>query len=724
MPALVIRFRASFVFLLLAAPLARADIAVRPVTGDFDAEFARAADLLERGERAGAETILGEIHRRAGQRAWDARIALLLAGDDERRKDHMYAERRLRGAEAAAIGLEPYRRDRLARVLEAENREAEAAQEWQAAFESDEAFAQRSAVGRRLAKDLEKLGHPHDALVILERMAARAPATERIAIELERVRVGLSAKNREAVSSAARSLLLRAPTMDAARSTPPAVRVAMRLEERRLSAAERARRGRALVAAGDAKRGLWLLSERPSAWSAPDRAANQLALSRALAASGRAGAAEAAAAQVPKDTPEWYEATLFRTDLLLARIRAKARGAPVAKSPEIGPIRKALESVAVASAPAAAREGARERLVRLSAEADDFEGALGDARELTRETRGTVRGFEPVWELAWQKWREGDFREARRRFEALAATYQDIWRDRQVSYWRARCLEKEGSREEALGIYSALAAATPPDIYASFARSRSAGETRPVPPPLPDPSTEGAEFRRTDELLRLRMFEDAAAEARALTPSRGRDLRVAEADFALGRFATAAAAAKRAFPEIGTAQEGRVPDGWRRLHYPIEEGGFLSAHAREFRLDPALLRALVRQESVFNPQARSHAGALGLTQLLPGTAKPLAKSVLRVRYRRAFLYDPGVNARLGAAFFRQLLDRFGGDRAYALAAYNGGPARMQRVLAENRGRPEDEIIESHPFAETRDYVRRVLLYAESYRALYPERALP
>jgi len=721
----VFRFRASFVFLLLlAAPLARADIGIRPVTGDFDAEFARAADLLERGERASAEAILGEIQRRAEQRAWDARIALLLAGDDERRKDHASAERRLRAAEATAIGLEPYRRDRLARVLEAGNREAEAEQEWRAAFESEEAFAVRSAVGHRLARALEKLGHPRDALAILERTSARAPGTERVAIELERVRLGLAAKDHEAVSSAARSLLLRAPTMDVARATPTTVRTAMRLEERRLSAADRARRGRALFAAGDAKRGLQLLSEHPSAWPAADRAANQLALSRALAAAGRAGAAEAAAAQVPKDSPEWFEATLFRADLLLARLRAKSHGAPVAKSPAIAPVREAFESVAVASAPATAREGARERLVRLSAEADDFEAAMGQARELTRETRGTVRGFESVWDLAWQKWRAGDFREARRRFEALAATYDDIWRDRRLSYWRARCLEKEGSGEEARAIYAALAAATPPDLYASFSRPRSAGAIGPVLPPLPDPSTEAAEFRRTDELLRLRMFEEAAAEARVLPPSRGRDLRVAEADFALGRFATAAAAAKRAFREIGTAQEGRVPDGWRRLHYPIEQGGFLATDAREFHLDPALLRALVRQESVFNPGARSHAGALGLTQLLPGTAKPLARSVLRVRYRRAFLYDPGVNARLGAAFLRQLLDRFGGDLSYALAAYNGGPARMQRVLSENRGRPEDEVIESHPFPETRDYVRRVLLYAESYRALYPERAAP
>ncbi len=147
----------------------------------------------------------------------------------------------------------------------------------------------------------------------------------------------------------------------------------------------------------------------------------------------------------------------------------------------------------------------------------------------------------------------------------------------------------------------------------------------------------------------------------------------------------------------------------------------LPKSAREFRLDPAVLRGLVRQESVFDANAKSRAGAIGLTQLLPATAEPLARSVLRVRYRRAFLYDPGVNARLGAAYFRQLLDRFDGNVHYALAAYNGGPTRMARVLRENAGLPEDEIFESLPFYETRDYVRRVILYAESYRALYPTR---
>jgi soluble lytic murein transglycosylase len=706
--------------LLLPRPL-RADIAIRPVTSDFDAEFARAADLLEKGDRSEGESVLLEIRRRAGQRAWDARIALLLAADDERRKDFASAERRLREAEAGAIGLEPYRRDRLGRVLEKAGRLADAAKEWRLAFESGEPFARKARVGRELARALEGIGRPREALDALDRAAPLGQGSELVAIELDRIRLGSRLKDARSVASAARTLLLRAPSTDAARTTPAAARAVLRLEERRLSPAERARRGRALVAAGDPKRGLRLLSEWPAAWPAEDRAANQLALARALNATGRAGAAQAAAERVPRGTPERFHADLFRAQLLLARIREKSGDRPVAKSPAVRPVRDLLEGVAVGSAPSAARGTALERLVALDAEAGDFDRALARARQLTREIRGTVRGFEPVWELAWSRWRAGDFAGALSRFESLAAAYDDIWRDRRLAYWRARALEKLGRAAEAQALYAGLVAGNPADLYARFARRRYRGPAGETKPALADPSTESAEFRRTDELLRLRMFDEAGAEVRILPPSRGRDLRVAEADFALGRFQSAAAAVKRAFLEIGTAEESRVPDGWRRLHYPVEENELLPKSAREFRLEPGVLRALVRQESVFDAGAKSRAGAIGLTQLLPGTAEPLARSVLRVRYRRAFLYDPGVNSRLGAAYLRQLLDRFGENLHFALAAYNGGPTRMTRVLRENAGRAEDEILESHPFHETRDYVRRVMLYAETYRELYPTR---
>jgi soluble lytic murein transglycosylase len=384
-------------------------------------------------------------------------------------------------------------------------------------------------------------------------------------------------------------------------------------------------------------------------------------------------------------------------------------------------VHRALETLAAGEgAPASVRRGAHERLLRLDANAERFEDALAHARELTRGASGSVDGFEPLWRLAWSPYAAADYAGALARFDAIAPLYDDVSRSRRLRYWRARCLAAEGRAGEARPLFESLASAAPIDLYARFARARVPHLPAPSKPTmLPDPSTATAAFARVDELLRLRMFDGASAEARALPPSRGRDLRLAQSDFALGRFLAAAAAIKRAIPEIGTAEEGRVPDGWRRLYYPIEEGGFLAERAKRFDLDAAMLRGLVRQESVFDAKARSRAGALGLTQLMPATAKSLSRSVLRLRYRRAFLYDPGVNAELGAAYLRRLLDQFGGSPVLALAAYNGGPTRIARLVRESAGRPEDELFESIPLYETRDYVRRVLLYAESYRELYP-----
>ena len=120
----------------------------------------------------------------------------------------------------------------------------------------------------------------------------------------------------------------------------------------------------------------------------------------------------------------------------------------------------------------------------------------------------------------------------------------------------------------------------------------------------------------------------------------------------------------------------------------------INAAAARHRLDPALLKALIRQESNFNPNAVSPAGAKGLTQLMPGTAAALGvKNPL----------DPAQAINGGAKYLRQQLDRFGGDVRKALAAYNAGPG----AVARHGGVP--------PYAETQNYVRKVMAYAEEYR---------
>jgi soluble lytic murein transglycosylase-like protein len=121
----------------------------------------------------------------------------------------------------------------------------------------------------------------------------------------------------------------------------------------------------------------------------------------------------------------------------------------------------------------------------------------------------------------------------------------------------------------------------------------------------------------------------------------------------------------------------------------------ITASAKRNGIDPALLAGLIKQESGFNPHAGSSAGAQGLTQLMPGTARGLGVTNT---------FDPAQSIEGGARYLKQQLDRFGGDVARALAAYNAGPGAVQRY----GGVP--------PYAETQNYVRRVQAYAASFRS--------
>ena len=698
---------------------ALADLAARPVSSDIDAEFARAADSLETNDRDEGLSVLRELRRRSVViPAWTARIGLLLAADDLKRGDFREALRELDGSPASAIGLEPYRQMLVARALALAGRAPDSIAAWRSAWETDDVFAMRAAAGRSLADALARGGEAMEAVPVLARVAQMATPADAAAIATDRVRIGLAAGDRAGAAAGARDLAMLGFEPP---SVPVYARALLRQAISRLSPAERGVLGRRLAAGTDPARGIRLLrQDAPASWPAADRAANLLALARALLHAGDARGADAAVARIPDDgSTAVFEARLFRADRALEALRRRRSNGFDPSDPLLPAAMRPFLALALPPAPPSVRAAARERLIRLDGEAGLFDDGLDHARAIVAAVPGSIAGFEPLWKLAWERFRSRDFAGARGRFEALASVYRDVPRERRLLYWRARCLDEEGRRGEAAPLFESLAAGHPPDVYALFSRRRVPG-FRPRPEDrVQDPSTATAVYRRADELLRLRFFEEAAAEVRVLPPARGKDLRLAEAEFALGRFSPAAAAVKRAFPEIGTAGEARVPDGWRRLFYPIEVGGFLAENAKEYRIDPAVLRGLVRQESVFDPAARSRAGALGLTQLMPGTAKEISRSVLRVRYRRAFLYDPPTNARLGAAYLRTLFDRFSENPLWALAAYNGGPSRMARVLRENPGLPDDEVFESHPAYETRDYVRRVMLFAESYRELYP-----
>ena len=119
------------------------------------------------------------------------------------------------------------------------------------------------------------------------------------------------------------------------------------------------------------------------------------------------------------------------------------------------------------------------------------------------------------------------------------------------------------------------------------------------------------------------------------------------------------------------------PGWWERLWYPLSYEQIVRGHARNYQLDPALLAAVIYQESKFKADATSSSGAIGLMQLLPDTAKGIALHTGGSKFRVEDLYDPEINVRYGAWYLRHLLDKYG-DEQDALAAYNAGQDNVDR----------------------------------------------
>ena len=120
--------------------------------------------------------------------------------------------------------------------------------------------------------------------------------------------------------------------------------------------------------------------------------------------------------------------------------------------------------------------------------------------------------------------------------------------------------------------------------------------------------------------------------------------------------------------------------------------------------------AIARRESAFFAGAQSPVGARGLMQIMPATGKAVAAS-LQQRHTTADLFDVEHNVLLGTAYYRELLDRFGGNRVFALTAYNAGPHRVDRWRDKvGEGLPVEFWVETIPYKETRNYVQAVLSY--------------
>ena len=434
-----------------------------------------------------------------------------------------------------------------------------------------------------------------------------------------------------------------------------------------------------------------------------DAADAQLVLARSLAADGRRSEAGPALASAWKDGAPRVAAP---AGLLFARDRARRGNDPeavrilddlVRRYPQSGDAEEAAYVAARLQLDQGKEADARRRLARIA------------------RRRSGAHASDARWTVAWLSYRRGSSDAAERFAEFTASADSDAQRA-QGLYWQSRVADPRAAG----ALLHRVVEIDPLGYYGLLARQRlgqvdaQPPQFPPVPPP-PQAEQLPARLALAAELFRLGLLAEAGAEADRFVRQRP-----AQAALALPVYERA----QRYDRSLALAQSLL---GWRTPRPDADaallEGAYPAAYAPQVgssaaraRVDPYLLLAVARRESLFKPDTRSAAGAVGLMQLLPATARRAAIVLGRPAPSDADMAEPRTAIDLGAWYLSELLGRFG-DPAIAAAAYNAGPRVAAPWAMRGAGQPLDQWVEEIPYRETRSYVKVVLGAWSAYRIL-------
>ena len=346
------------------------------------------------------------------------------------------------------------------------------------------------------------------------------------------------------------------------------------------------------------------------------------------------------------------------------------------------------------------------------------------------------------WKVTWDAWL-GDKPEREALLKEQVERYPDDTRASTALYFLGRLAEKNNKPAEARAWYEKLSAQYPHYFYGVLARDRMktpelaaavADETvkswlsNVEWPKQKDLSAAEATPATRLRIERFRLLNEAGlpdlAEAELRFGAKSGNEQPALLAVELARSAPSPFRALRVMKSFSgdylAMPIDRAPARFWQMLFPLPYKDELFRSARAHSLDPYQVAGLIRQESEFNPGAKSHANAYGLMQVIPSTGRLMGRRE-GLRVRTTTLFDPNMNLRLGTEYLRGQLDSWSGDWTQTLAAYNAGPGRVREWLSWSNYREPAEFVESIPFSETREYVQAVLRNADMYREIYRDR---
>ena len=369
-----------------------------------------------------------------------------------------------------------------------------------------------------------------------------------------------------------------------------------------------------------------------------------------------------------------------------------------------------------------------------------YDKAIASYRRLTTQYTNSNWLPRAYWQIGWIQFRSKRYAECIETFTTLQKGFpHDSWA-KAARFWIAKTYERQNRLKEAEAVYSGIVAAN--HWYYSgrakehLKRLQSKTDT-PIKPgilatprvrvTLNSPTWKNIGSKRTSrvaQLMRLKLFEDALTELKGVIKRDNSNLRDNYYNLIvcfekLKKFQQARGYADRLsrFQPL-RGKNNAIPVELYRLLYPLYYTDLLQKHTTNYEIDPLFVAAMIREESSYNADIVSYAGAIGLMQIMPANGPEFASRLKIPRFNTKMLYDPDINIQMGSWYMKSLMNQFDNDHALVAGAYNGGPGRMRRWIKAKQIADLDEFIEDIGIDQTRRHIKKVIDSYIIYQQLY------
>ena len=373
-----------------------------------------------------------------------------------------------------------------------------------------------------------------------------------------------------------------------------------------------------------------------------------------------------------------------------------------------------------------------------------YDKAIASYRRLTTQYTNSDRLPRAYWRIGWIQFKNERYAESIETFTTLQKGFpHDSWA-KAARFWIAKTYERQNRLKEAEAVYSEIVKAN--HWYYSGAakehlkrlRSQTDAPTKSdvlvtprVRVTVDSPAWKNIGSKKTlrvAQLMRLKLHEDALTELQGLIKRDNSNLRDNYYNLILcleklKKFQQAHGYADRLsrFRPL-RGRNNAIPVELYRLLYPLYYTDLLQKHTTKYEIDPLFVAAMIREESRYNADAVSYAGAIGLMQIMPANGPEFASRLKIPRFNTNMLYNPDINIQMGSWYMKSLMNQFDNNHALVAGAYNGGPGRMRRWIKAKQIPDLDEFIEDIGIDQTRRHIKKVIDSYIIYQQLYPKPA--